>query len=477
MRAHPWRWTGLLALLAAGLAAQPATRFGHGPLEVSANHRFLQHKDGTPFFWLGDTGWLLFQQLTREEVEHYLQDRQAKGFTVIQAMVLHTADDRNAYGAAALVNGDPGRPAELPGHAYGHGYDYWDHVDWVLAQAARHGLYVALVPAWGTLVKKGQLNAENVERYSAWLAARYRSRPNVIWMTGGDIRGDVNKEVWVAMGRTLRRDDPQHLITFHPFGRTRSSEWFQDEPWLDFDMFQSGHQSYDQDAEGPAPKGEDNWRYVEEDYALTPPKPTIDGEPSYEQIPHGLHDATQPYWSENDCRRYAYWSVFAGAFGHTYGDNAVMQMHKPNAADPSFSPKKFWREALEDPGAAQMQYLSRLVRSRPFFVRIPDQSLIVGENGPRYDRVAVTRGLTYLFAYTYTGKPFTLRLGVLKGQKLMGWWYSPRDGKPKSLGLIPNEGEKTFTPPGAPAPGNDWVLVLDAVQQGFPAPGTILPAQ
>jgi hypothetical protein len=88
--------------------------------------------------------------------------------------------------------------------------------------------------------------------------------------------------------------------------------------------------------------------------------------------------------------------------------------------------------------------------------------------------VAVTRGKAYLFAYTYTGRPFELNLGVLPGEKLMGWWYSPRDGKAKSAGLIKNEGVKKFTPPGTPAEGNDWVLVLDSVQQGFPAPGTVL---
>ena len=31
----------------------------NGPLKVSENHRYLQHENGTPFFWLGDTGWLI----------------------------------------------------------------------------------------------------------------------------------------------------------------------------------------------------------------------------------------------------------------------------------------------------------------------------------------------------------------------------------------------------------------------------------
>ena len=50
-------------------------------LSVSANHRFLQQADGSPFFWLGDTAWLLFSRLDRTDTRRYLDDRQAKGFT------------------------------------------------------------------------------------------------------------------------------------------------------------------------------------------------------------------------------------------------------------------------------------------------------------------------------------------------------------------------------------------------------------
>ena len=31
--------------------------YRHGPLRVAASRRHLEHRDGTPFFWLGDTWW------------------------------------------------------------------------------------------------------------------------------------------------------------------------------------------------------------------------------------------------------------------------------------------------------------------------------------------------------------------------------------------------------------------------------------
>jgi len=43
----------------------------HGRLAVSANGRFLQHHDGTPFLWIGDTGWALFYKLPRPPAVGY----------------------------------------------------------------------------------------------------------------------------------------------------------------------------------------------------------------------------------------------------------------------------------------------------------------------------------------------------------------------------------------------------------------------
>ncbi len=450
-------------------AAQSRT----GPLAVSPNGRFLQRKDGRPFFWLGDTGWLLFQNLDRAEAERYLEDRRRKGFNVVQAMALHDAEDRNAYGSPALHDGDPARPKVTPGSRPSKPgeYDYWDHVDWVVRLAGRKGIYLAMVPAWGSVVKGGRLNPDNAAAYARFLAERYRAEPNIVWLNGGDLRGDDHTQVWKTLGETLKRFDPGHLVTFHPYGRTQSSSWFHNEAWLDFNMFQSGHRRYDQD-DTPERRGEDNWRFAAEDYARQPPKPTLDGEPSYENIPQGLHDPTQPYWTAADARRYAYWSVFAGACGHTYGDNAVMQMHKPGAGQGNYGVRHYWYEAIHDPGAGQMQYLKRLMLSRPFFERVPDQTLVAGENGSRYDYVIATRGKSYLLAYTYTGREFQIRMGVISGRRVRGYWYSPRDGSRRPLGVFPNQGVRRFTPPGTPGAGNDWVLVLEDASQRFRAPGS-----
>jgi Protein of unknown function (DUF4038)/Putative collagen-binding domain of a collagenase len=440
---------------------------------VSTSPHFFAYQDGKPFFWLGDTAWLLFSKLDRAETEKYLEDRRSKGFTVIQVSVLHSAAMKSASGVPALMGGDPAKPNVTPGAdpAKPGEYDYWDHVDWVVDQAAERGIYLAMIPAWGSLVKGRQLNEGNVAAYAAFLARRYKSKPNIFWVAGGDIQGGDNPAVWNMLGRTLKNEDPGHLITFHPFGRMQSSMWFHEERWLDFNMFQSGHQRYDQDTSSPHKYGEDNWRYVRDDYARIPAKPVIDGEPSYEGIPQGLHDTTQPYWTAADARRYGYWSVFAGAAGHTYGDNAVMQFYKPDDRAAAYGAKKYWFDAINDPGAGQMRYLKDLMLSRPYFERTPDLTSAVGENGTKHDYVIATRGASYLFAYTYSGKPFRIRLGAITGARVQASWYNPRDGSAQSIGTFANQGERSFTPPGERREGNDWVLVIDDASRNFQRPG------
>src|SRR3954469_6379196 len=102
---------GLAAVWQAEAWAAP----GLPRLKVSENRRFLVKEDGSPFFYLGDTAWELFHRLDRDEAGRYLADRAAKGFTVIQAVVLAELDGLhapNAYGHTPLKEDNPARPDE-----------------------------------------------------------------------------------------------------------------------------------------------------------------------------------------------------------------------------------------------------------------------------------------------------------------------------------------------------------------------------
>lgn len=436
-------------------------------LKVSENGRYLTTDDGKPFFWLGDTGWLLFHKLDRAEAEQYLEDRKEKGFNVIQVMVLHTVPSVNVYGDSSIVNGDISRPLVTEGNNpdVAEEYDYWDHVDYIVDKAAEKGLYMAVVPVWGSPVKEGKVSVEQTKKYATFLAERWKDKPNIIWLNGGDIPGSDSTAVWQEMGKTIKSIDQNHLMTYHPRGRTASSDWFHDASWLDFNMVQSGHRRYDQDTSSNEKKhyGEDNWRFMEADWALNPVKPTIDGEPSYEGIPQGLHDIKEPRWQDDDVRRYGYWSVFAGAFGYTYGQNSVMQMHAETDTTTAYGSSELWTEGIDAPGASQMQYLKDLMLSRePYEDRIPDQTL-VAENGEQYNRLLATRTDTYAFVYNYNGREMKINMGKIKGDKVKASWFNPRTGEEMVIGEVENTGIQTFKPDGEEKDGNDWVLILDSL--------------
>ena len=453
----------LLALVATGLSAAEKP-WDNGRLTVKG--QYLVHENGRPFFWLGNTSWLLPERLNRDEVEYFLTREAEEGYNVEQIQVLNAIPTFNIYGAM-------GTPTPDPSQGNGSEYTYWDHLDYIVDFAASKGIYIAMDCIWGSQIAK--LTPEKAETYGRFLGERYKDRPNIIWMIGGDIMGDKGMESWDALARAIKAVDKGHLMTFHPRGRTTSAWWYNDREWLDFNMFQSGHRRYGQrNGDGDYTirdnTEEDNWRYVamslgdpQEQIAgravRGPKKPVLDGEPSYEDIPQGLHDFSAPRWQDCDVRRYAYWSVFAGSCGHTYGHNSIMQFMRPGLLG-SFGAEKPWWEAMKDPGYKQMKHLKRLMTAVPFTEGQNDQSVIVGENGTRYDRIIATRGRDYLFVYNYSGRPMTIDLTKISGKKKDAWLMNPADGTMQYLGEYGNEAAADFAFDGAYLRGSDRVLVV-----------------
>jgi hypothetical protein len=454
----------LLAVMPA--AGAPPTH----PLRVSPDGRHLACADGRPFFYLADTAWSLFHRLTREEADLYLRNRAAKGFTVIQAVVLSENDGLrtpNAYGERPLVDHDPRTPNER----------YFAHVDWVVDRAAELGLTVALLPTWGDKWHSRQnepgprVFADPVvaRDFARFIGRRYGAKP-VIFVLGGDRNVETPGDLALtrAFAEGLKETAPKTLVTFHPRGPGRSSDVLHREPWLDFDMIQSSHTG----------RGSDNGGNVEHDRALTPAKPTLDGEPRYEAMTvdfymKGVNPAVR--FDDYDVRLTAYRAMLAGAAGHTYGNNNVWQMWSPGRA-PLISADTPWNEALDHPGAFQVGHLRTLFESRPWDLLEPAQDLLVGPNLPDdgFVRAAVARDRSFAFVYSPNGRPVSVdqtRLGALD---LTAWWFDPRYGRAYFAHTGVGTAIQVFTPPSS-GRGLDWVLVLDDASKGFTAPGQPKP--
>jgi hypothetical protein len=137
-----------------------------------------------------------------------------------------------------------------------------------------------------------------------------------------------------------------------------------------------------------------------------------------------------------------------------------------------------WFEAIDQPGAGQMQFGRRLIESRPFLTRIPDDTVIVAASVPtsapgagRYRFVATRdEAGAYAMVYAAAGRAFKVQMDRITGAKVKAWWFNPRNGQATPIGEFANSGERAFTPPDA-GEHLDWVLVLDDAAKQYPPPG------
>ena len=464
-------------------------------LRVSPNRRNLMTVSGQPFFWLADTAWTLLCHLKSEEIQFYFENRRSKGFNVIQMCALDpetNADLSNAYGITPFISTHPLQmnPA------------YFDYLDDVLDMAAAHGLYIALLPTWGQLVTGWTWTGErtdilfdkrNAYDYGRWLGKRYRDRTHIIWVLGGDrhpIHGDSDhRPTWRAMaegigagvtGQTLRWDEAHPawgdlLMTYHPCFTDAplnysSSRWLNDDAWLSLHMIQSGHREH-----------VESYNQIAADYERQPTRPVLDGEPNYEDWAYAVPGGRQ-YHRDWNVRKRAYWSMLAGACGHTYGHTSIWCMLDPaRHIEPG---TLSWHGALDRPGANQLIHLRRLIESRPFFDSAPSQQLImmpswvVGTLDLHLQARMDAQG-RFAFIYTTSGGAVRADLSQFAADRIYGWWFDPRTGgicdahgAPISTPFIEcaAAGIHKFQPPTS-GPDNDWVLVLDAAGHDFPHHG------
>lgn len=443
----------LLFLIAFQNLSAKGLPFTHGRLRVDEGARYLEYEDGTPFLYLGDTAWELLARLTKEEVSLYMENRKAKGFTVVQTVILPELDSpkgKLAIGVSPLVDKDSVRlnPA------------YLEHIDWVLQEAMRHGLFVGLLPTWGDKVDKQwgrgpELFDEVKARwYGRMLGERYADTPNIIWIVGGDRGGgDRNKAIWNAMAEGIKEKDKNHLMTYHPQGEHSSSFWFHDETWLDFNMFQSGHCQTSYSIYK---------RLLEADRNRLPTKPVMDGEPRYEDITVNFKKEDGRFIAY-DVRKTLYQSMLSGACGYTYGCNNVWQMYAPGR-EPKCDARFWWYDSLDMEGCCQLKHFYLLWNKVDFRQGVPLKGILASSDGYVNDEAVAFGGDSCIICYFPGGNKWRVELGDewVNGYTLQ--WMNPRNGE---LSPVVNGRGATLLVE-LPVPGNesDWVLVIAGCRNG-----------
>ena len=315
----------------------------HGFLRVSADKRHLEHADGTPFFWLGDTWWKgLAKRLTWEGFQELTADRQAKGFSVVQIVCGRYPDEA---GFQPGWENEGGKPYTTKDFAQIN-LSYFEYADRRIKHLVAAGIVPAIVGGWGRPdCNSLEAGVDGIKRHWRNLVARYGAYPTV-WIIGGESAGPQ----WTGIARYVQQIDPYgRPATIHPGDSARKS--VTDESVLNFDMLQTGHGEWDA-ARGAIPK-------LKAAYARTPPMPVMIGEYCYEGH---MQTAFQ------DVQRYVFWgSMLSGAAGLTYGAAGVW--HLSVEGDPGITPIydwTTWKEGMNFPGSTQLGLGKKLLEQYPW---------------------------------------------------------------------------------------------------------------
>jgi hypothetical protein len=409
----------------------------HGFLQVAEGGRHLEHADGTPFFWLGDTVWSAPAKATPEEWHAYLTKRRSQGFSVVQTNSLPQWDAskpqrRLPFGEHWGL--DSPRPA------------YFQRLDEMMAETVEHGLVPALVVLWFNYVPDTNLDWDDQDRiarhpmseaqaarYGRYLAARYGAY-GATWLVSGD--SDFTEEslaVYRAAGERLREGTTHPLSTLHIPGSQRIPEWVAEEPWYDFQMYQSGHHYGDMQRNA--------FRTAEYTRDVDPDRPVLNGEPCYEGWAY--FEEPEVGISREDVRRAAWWSVLGGAnAGITYGAPGLWHWFRfgEGLVRPEMPVPYELEEMVELPGADDYARMKSFLERFAFGALEPDQSLL-GDHDETV-RAARLPADDAVLVYTPTARALAVDLDGLDASRAA--WFDPATGREVPASV---DGDRIEAPP------------------------------
>jgi hypothetical protein len=429
------------------------TRFDrHGPVRVSKSRTFLEHADGTPFFWLADTGWNAALLSTPGEWNQYITERSRQRFTAVQwvATEWRASPHGDRLHERAFTGLD--RIAVNPA--------FFQRLDAKVDALNRAGLLNAPVMLWAisggsdpTVNPGVSLPEDQAIKLARYMVARWQGH-DVLWILpgDGDYRGE-RAEKWKRIGRAVFGEGRHAPVVLHPGGMHWVLREFLNEPWVDIHGYQSGHGDDDKTmrwmTEGPPAK----------EWAAEPIRPFINLEPPYEN--HVAYQSRKPI-SAHTVRRAVYWSLLnAPTAGVSYGGHGVWGWddgtQPPTDHKGSGIPLP-WQKALVMPGAEQMAHVASLFTSIDFWKLRPSPGLLAEQPGTESAALFISAAASTDrdLAVIYTPEPRSIALNAPGLPKGVPTWHDPRTGARTRATGVRSGSVMRFETPAA----GDWVLVL-----------------
>ncbi|MEC0182165.1 DUF4038 domain-containing protein [Paenibacillus peoriae] len=320
-------------------------------LSIAENKRYFIH-EGTPFFYLADTVWSAFTNITLEEWAYYLDYRKSQGFNVLQINVLRQWD-----ASGSDLSYEPFARAEDGSYDFFTlNEEYFTRAETMIEMAVNRGFVPALVLLWcnyipdtwaAKLREEKKMPLEAVEPYVRYVAERF-SKFYPIYIISGDtdFPSECANQYYRTALHTVKQHSPQCLTTLHIQGRLAVlPEEFINDPDLDFYMYQSGHNSQFQPTA---------YTIALDFYHKSVTRPVLNSEPCYEQM--GYSRKVYGRFTRADVRKAAWQSLLSGASaGITYGAHGIWSWHRKGkkfgVTGEGFDSPYDWQSALKFEGA------------------------------------------------------------------------------------------------------------------------------
>ena len=321
-------------------------------LSVSPTNDYLL-KDGEPFFYLADTAWAAFANMSIDAWRKYLAFRRAQGFNALQISILpitHDTSTSDQCDEPFLPDGDGNWDFYRLNEAY------FDKAECMVAMAVDSGFTPVLGVVWkchvpGTLASRrspipSAMPLDALEAYAEYAVKRF-AKFSPVFFISGDTAWDSDQEppYYMTALEIVRKICPESLITMHMVPNATLPDEFAAR--VDFYMYQSGHGSEQRTPYELAIK--------HQGYATK--RPVVNGEPCYEG--HGK-GRTLTRFKAFDVRKATWQSLLSGAkMGITYGAHGVWSFHSAGMGfvqpEWKFVPYE-WEEGLRLPGSWDAAY-------------------------------------------------------------------------------------------------------------------------
>jgi hypothetical protein len=429
-----------------------------GPLRVSADKRYLEHGDGTPFFWLADTWWMaLCKRLSWPgDFSELVADRVGKDFSVVQ-FVAGLFPDMPAFDERGL--GDGGFPWEKDFARINP--KFFDMADLRVHYLVEQGLLPCVLACWGYYLP--WLGVEKMKKHWRYLIARWGAYP-VVWCLAGegsmpyylseDKDGDRQKlvEGWSELAAYVRRVDPYgHPLTVHPSRSAR--EVVNDDALIDFDMLQTGH--------GDRQSLAGTLGAMQRSYANQYRMPVLNGEVCYEGIGEACRQEVQ---------RLMFWvCMLSGACGHSYGANGIWQVNRPNAPyGPSPHGRSWgntpWREAMQWLGSEQLGLSKRFLAQYEWHRFAPHPEWVENHATPEHTWAPYAGGIEggVRMVFLPSGVWGVTVCQLEKNVRYRAFLFDPTKGEKYTVGLAQGDAAGKWKMASTLPVFQDWVLVLEA---------------